>query len=146
MSINADDLRDKLKEKKQIRRESVQWEADASNGLSYQRMMHKVSLRHPRKLKDNQRIPYSLCGTSTGWYCLCKRLRKAEIRELGIGMSIYFKFLKYMMTVFFLLTLFSIPTMIIFYNSNTPDDFGKLPLNKKMFSFSLGNIGQRNLA
>ena len=105
-------------------------------------MQHRISLKHPRRINGKERSLYSCCGTSTGWYCLCKSLRKADIRELGIGMSIYFKFLKYMMCVFFFLTVLSIPTVILFYNANPHnEDFEFLPLNRKISTLSLGNIG-----
>lgn len=75
-SIDAQDLQDQLDQKKEIRkRQTIKWEPDATNGLSYQRMLHKVSLKHPRKIDGKERRQYPVCGTHTGWYCLCKKWR-----------------------------------------------------------------------
>jgi hypothetical protein len=89
---------------------SINWKKDASNNLSYSRMMHKVEFKHPRIVDSNgNRRPFTIFGTHTGCHCCCKRFRKSDIRQLGFGMSTYFKFLKYMMCMFLWFTIVSIP-------------------------------------
>lgn len=146
--LDKDELKKKLQEKKGMRaskrNNTVRWEKDAHDGqLSYSRMVHRVALKHPMRQEGQERTNYPICATHTGWYCLCKSWRKAEIRELGIGMSIYFKFLKYFMFVFLLMTALSIPSLYIYYHGDQVGDFTQLTLKQKLSAFSLGNIGQR---
>lgn len=49
-----EDTQSKVEAKKNIRnsrnrKQSIKWAKDASNGLSFSRMAHRVSIKHPRK-------------------------------------------------------------------------------------------------
>ena len=144
------------------------WEKDAANGfLSYSKMEYVKNMRQVRQqsLKDqpNQSKEkkskkamgskfrkFSVCGTATGWFCSCC-CRKSNIqRELGVGVSIYFKQLKNLMMIFFLCTILSVPAFILFWSGrhlNNPDtstDSG-FRLNTFIASLSLANLGQKSI-
>ena len=89
----------------------LQYENDAlDNGLSFTKMKKVVEKKLPRK--NDQRYP--VCSTNTGWHCCCKRYRKTDMAELGIGLSLYFKMIKYFITLFLLFTIISIPAYIFY--------------------------------
>jgi hypothetical protein len=108
---------------------------------------------------------FSVCATSTGWFGCNKKEHKrheeielnqvaeknnAEIddntmtefvEELGLGMSIYFKQLKFMSILFFLFSLFSIPAFWLFYSGHEAT-IQNIYDTKGIFStFTLGNLG-----
>lgn len=125
-----------------VGRASIVWAADADNGLSCSKMEHVVSSRHPRYIRpDGKRAAHSCCGAKTGWHCSCKNWRNSEIREMGVGISVYFKFLKFMMILFLWFTFLSIPAYVLFLTGNQS---GVQEINVKwaLSAPTLGNIGQ----
>jgi hypothetical protein len=70
---------------------------DASNGLSYSRMQQRVERAHPRRIVNGNLEKYPIFGTRTGWHLPSKEWRHSDLKELGVGISLYFKFLKYLM-------------------------------------------------
>lgn len=123
------------------RRDSVAWERDAENGLSFERLNHQLALKHPRKKDQKAARKFPICGTRTGWYCALKSWRKSDIRPLGLGLTMYFKFLKFFMFIFFLMTLLSLPMVMVYYEGDKFDSFWTLTLKQKLSLFTLGNIG-----
>ena len=97
--------------------------------------------RHPRILKDGKKILIPICKSRTGWHCCCRGCRKSDLSDLGVGVTVYFKMLKYLMLLFLWFTILSIPAMI-FYESGDQVKTEKLSLKNILSSFSLGNIGQ----
>jgi hypothetical protein len=78
-------------------------------------MMHNYMNKHPHKVVNGHRRPFSCCFTSFGWHCCCKSMRKSDIRGMGVGVSVYFKFLKFMMALFLWFTILSIPAYYLYY-------------------------------
>jgi hypothetical protein len=70
---------------------------DASNGLSYTRMQQRVERAHPRRIVNGNLEKYPIFSTRTGWHLPSKEWRHSDLKELGVGISLYFKFLKYLM-------------------------------------------------
>jgi len=63
------------------------------------------------------------------------------VEELGLGMSIYFKQLKFMSILFLLFSLFSIPAFWLFYSGHEAT-IQNIYDTKGIFStFTLGNLG-----
>lgn len=60
---------------------------------------------------------------------------------MGVGISVYFKFLKFMMVLSIWFTLLSIPAYVLYVNGNQS---GVVQLNLKwaLSAPTLGNIGQ----
>ena len=106
-----------------------------------------VSIARETKFKK-----FSLCGTSTGFFCqcLCCRRRQSQIvQSMGVGVSIYFKQLKNLMIIFAICTLLSMPAYVLFWSGkvlNNPDVTAEegLSFNKFIASLSLANIGEKS--
>jgi len=111
-------------------------------GLSYDTMRYVASLRHPRHVYNNERVKFKCCRAKFGKISLTEKERAitdAE-EELGIGMTIYFRQMKFFAMIFMLLTIVSIPTYILFATTG-PGEGGSL-----FFKFSLGNMGMSDVA
>lgn len=97
-----------------------------------------VALKHPCKIKDGEPVKYSLC-VNTGWFCGCGKCKKSKLTELGIGMIVYFKFLKALVVSFLVISLFNIP-LLVTYNKNHKEK----KVNDYMdalYKTTIGNIG-----
>lgn len=76
---------------------------DASNKLSYTKMIEQVSKTHPRikYVDENTKVVTLLkrpvCGTRIGSHNCCSRdSRRSDFDEYGVGTVLYFQFLKFM--------------------------------------------------
>ena len=75
-------------------------------------------------------------GTKTGFLsCRNKEARQSDLSEYGVGIVLYFQFLKYLAALFLLLTILSLPSFLCF-------SFGTTPGTPLMSKFTLGNLGQ----
>jgi hypothetical protein len=63
------------------------------------------------------------------------------VEELGLGMSIYFKQLKFMSILFLLFSLFSIPAFWLFYSGNEAQVKNFYDTKGIFSTFTLGNLG-----
>ena len=65
--------------------------------------------------RNDANKPYScceaLCKVTTGWYCLCGATRKSEMDKFGIGVVLYFRFIKYLACFFLIASILSIPSL-----------------------------------
>ena len=111
-------------------------------------MEYNLNKKHPRVLNrdpNTKKVTYSLhpcCGTKTGIYLCCKSQRKTDLSAYGVGMALYFQFLKHMIYTFFLLSVLSIPSYIFFYSGNSSGLAAMDNIKNALMAFSLGNIGQ----
>ena len=145
-----------------LRKNAGPWELDAEGGLlSYTKMEHVRKQKQVRKRtrvenKNGQkRITYEheefeshkypLCSTKTGSFpCLCCcRSRKSDFAdELGLGISLYFKQLKFFIMMMFVCTLLSLPAYLFYWSVNKSESSLIYEDPKSFFStFTLGNLG-----
>jgi len=106
-----------------------------------------------------------VCSTSTGWFGCNKKDKEnreaikvkkekdgnnAKIedntlglfeQELGLGISIYFKQLKFMVILFALFSIFSIPAFWLFYSGNEAKIKNFYDTKGIFSTFTLGNLG-----
>lgn len=67
-------------------------------------------------------------------------------KELGTGVTVYFKLLRYLGLMFLLFTALSVPTYIICgSNGESNTQKTKAGLGNILSSFSIGNVGSSNL-
>lgn len=107
-------------------------------GLSYDAMMYEEGLRHPRQVVNSLRIKFNTCAAKLGNIALSpeeRAITEAE-QELGIGMAIYFRQMKFFSLIFFILTIVSLPSYLIYSSGPFP-----APLTQFLFRFSLSNLG-----
>ena len=97
------------------------FEKDATHGLSHDRMIYMRNINHPRQMEfdiANNKTSFGLhplCGTRTGWSHCRKKTRASDLKEYGVGIVLYFQFIKYLGFMLFLFTLISIPNYLMFY-------------------------------
>ena len=95
---------------------------------------------HPRRIVNGVPKPMPIFGTKTGSHnCCSKAARESEFEKFGVGITVYFKFLKYMACIFFLLTILSLPSMVFYFNGTAIPDYS---ISSIATSLSLGNLGQ----
>jgi len=121
------------------------WPADADifNGmkLSETKMKNTVDHREPRTLGYDDRLQeYSVFDANIGKHSADRAERKSDIEDLGEGIIMYFKFLKYFMKVFLICTIISGPAITMFsygMQYDTVIDF----YTKVTGLTTLGNLG-----
>lgn len=98
----------------------------------------EVIERHPFKVVEGKSRKYPFC-TNTGWFCGCGKCGKSKLDTLGIGMVVYFKFLKALLVSFLLIAILN-SFLVISYISNHHDKPAKSYLDS-LFRTTIGNIG-----
>jgi hypothetical protein len=121
---------------------------DAENDLSQEKLKVYMDSVHARvKVKDKngnitlEKRPF--CATKSGWFCCRPSMRQSDFAEYGMGMVIYFQFLKFMATMYCVMTVISIPSMVFYFSGNPTD---RLSMSDLIPALSLGNIGQSETA
>jgi hypothetical protein len=109
---------------------------DADNHLSLERLKSNYYDNHLNKNKSS----YPLFSTRTGWHCRSKKWRNSDITELGVGISIYFKFLKFMMCLFAWFTFLSLPAYFFYFNGSESHKITN-SFQYVLSAFTLGNLG-----
>ena len=89
---------------------------------------------------DGNYVPLPICGTTSGSYSTSKDWRKSDLNQLGLGINMYLKILKYYMCVFFLLFLLSLPSIMIYYGGTAFSNHN-VPIQKFFATPTLGNLG-----
>ena len=105
---------------------------------SMKKLFNEVAVKHPCKIQKGEPVRYPLC-VSTGWFCGCANCKKSRLTELGIGMIIYFKFLKALVWSFFVICLFNIPLLVTYYQNNKQKKVNSYM--DALFKTTIGNIG-----
>ena len=99
------------------------YKLDAANGhVSHTKMLLFRDKRHPREpYMEEERTSIrqrQICSTRTGWHCCCPKFRQSDFAAYGMGVTIYFQFLKYQACLFALMALISVPSMIFYWSGN----------------------------
>lgn len=90
-------------------------------------------------------MKHPVVETKTGWVWFTSTIRKSEFTNYGVGVTLYFQFLKFLSMMFLMLTILSVPAYI-FYFSGTQSDDGSGDMKSFLGKLSLGNIGQSSYA
>lgn len=117
-------------------------ELDENINLSLQKFEEEANLKHPRIIKkNNEIIPYSVCGTKTGFLGCSRKMHQSDIHSLGFGIITYFQSLKAFILLFFIISIINIPLLFV-YTQSHPE---KPIINYQDFFFktSIGNISSR---
>lgn len=71
-----------------------------------------------------------------------KESRKTELVPYGVGISLYFQFLKHMTYTLFFLTFLSLPAYAFYFSgNNSGTNLETLNIKNLLAAFSIGNIG-----
>ena len=108
------------------------FEKNAQNELSHDKMCYIRNTRHPRALEldedshEQRVVLHSLCFSKLGWSHCNKNMRKTDYGVYGVGVVLYFQFLKYLCVMMFLFTILSVPSYLMFSNGMRSKDFKTL--------------------
>jgi len=81
---------------------------------SYEKMLKAVKENHARNSKNEQyKYLEACCEVETGFHCCCGTSKNTDFEKFGVGINLYFKFLKYLMSFFLLFIILSIPSLYL---------------------------------
>ncbi len=86
-------------------------------------------------------VKHPIVDTKTGWHWFTKATRASDFTTYGVGITLYFQFLKFLATIFFVMSIVSIPAYIFFSSGNSSTQETSADLKTQLASLSLGNIG-----
>lgn len=120
------------------------WPADANvykgMKLSETKMINEVDDREPRISAGNgNQINLSMLAHHTGMHSADRNSRKSDIFELGEGNMLYFKFLKYWMLIFCVVTVLSLPAICLYNDQFAYDSI--TTSTKGLATATFGNLG-----
>ena len=94
----------------------TEMDAESSDHISYMKMMNEMLRCEARYIDEyGKNVLYSIWDSKMGMHSTNKADRKSDLEQLGPGIILYFKMLKYFHWIFFLLTLISVTSLILFY-------------------------------
>ena len=125
----------------------------ASKAYRERHMPHQVTLHANARGDGLPTLAYSkfpLWATHTGYHpppCSRRRRVKSELDTFGPGVELYFKFLKYAAVLFGVMSLLTIPAVVLFYSgdgmatSASGSGSGEASYVSALSLLSLGNLG-----
>jgi hypothetical protein len=81
-------------------------------------MIKAVKENHPKNEHNNFYECGEACCVDSGFHCCCKTTEKSHFDKFGVGVSLYFKFMKYLMGFFLIFTIISLPIMYFSVRGN----------------------------
>ncbi len=111
--------------------------------LNYKKAMQFVKNNSPTTDKgEYYTCCEACCLVNTGYHCFGETTDRSDLEKYGVGMVLYFKFLKYLIFYFVIFAILSIPSLYYCisafkqYNSYT-----SLTLNYALQATTIGSIG-----
>jgi hypothetical protein len=119
-------------------------DSDQPEHISYKKMMNEMLQREARHIDDKgHNVLYQVCGSKVGRHSSSRKNRVSELEDLGPGIVLYFKMLKYFQCCFFMFTLISIPILMLCISGhayvNEP-----MVVSRWLSSLSLGGIDEKH--
>jgi hypothetical protein len=109
--------------------------------ISYLKMINEINFREARiKNKKGKPIPISICA-KTGCHSAKRLNRYSDFDELGPGVNLYFKMLKYFSCCFFLFCIISLPSIFIFIGGGAYEN-EEMKTAGMIMRTSLGNMDE----
>ena len=111
----------------------------ACGKFSYSKLQEVIEENHPRQinLETNARELYPVCKSHTGRISLYGDRKKSDFEWYGIGLTMFFKFLKFIIFTFSIVCVLALPNFIILLSSNK--------IENEFYGFSqmtLGALGE----
>lgn len=104
-------------------------------------MSEKVLKSHPSKYEYGKRVPYEVCKSNTGWSISKRQCRHSDLKDMGSGVTLYFKFTKYLILLYLFLSVITVPH-VVFYIYGGTEDYNKSKTITSFFGLTtLGNLG-----
>jgi hypothetical protein len=90
-------------------------------------------------------VKHPIFDTKTGMHWFTKQSRASDFTAYGVGITLYFQFLKFLAIMFFIFSVISGPAYIFYSSGNPSAQDNNSGLKGQLASLSLGNIGQCKL-
>ena len=119
-----------------------------NTGLSWTKMKYEQNMQMPRTIVNKDYAQFSICTKigALGSVSDVQMHPNAFDKELGIGITVYFKMLRYFGLMFLLFAALSLPTYIICAtNGETNSSSSKTGVGNLISTFSIGNVGESSL-
>lgn len=115
---------------------------ESRSNISYLKMKNEINYREARtRNKAGDLVPISICGSTVGCHCSKRRWRKSDIDELGPGIGLYFKMIKYLAGLFLFFVFLSLPSVAIFLSGEA---FVHLELHPAIYWITSTTMGSLN--
>lgn len=115
------------------------------NTVDYDRMLQSLKKNHVRKADGKTYGCLEACWSfNTGSHGIVKSSEKSDLTKFGVGIMLYFKFIKHLMLFFFLFTLLSVPAYVFYtaayynYNYHNTDS---ISYTDALAATTLGSVG-----
>jgi len=80
--------------------------------------MEKTNNNRPKTKKNsNAKLTDVFCDIDTGYHWCCGTSLDGDLNKYGIGVALYFKFVKYLAVFFSIFLVFTIPTLVLTFQS-----------------------------
>jgi len=111
--------------------------------LDFKRVMQYVKVNSPTTDKGNYYTCCEACCTvNTGYHCCGETTDRSDLEKYGVGIVLYFKFVKYLIFYFFIFTILSVPSL--YYSITAFTRFNtetSLTLNHVLQATTIGALG-----
>ena len=105
-------------------------------------MKVNVAKSHIRKPDGSSYKCMDVCRFNNGKHTCCSSSKNSDMYKYGIGISLYFKFVKNMICFFFFCTLLSAPMVVFNYRAAVESSVVAIDTYKKAFSATtIGSLG-----
>lgn len=104
-------------------------------------MEYITSKRHPRRKDEAGDLqPFALCGSNLGCHTCIKSRRKSDLKDFGVGITLYFKMIKFLIYLFLCLSILCFPVFVIYWSGNESEI--QFTNKQALSALTLGNIGE----
>mmetsp|Transcript_26165 Transcript_26165/g.29977 ORF Transcript_26165/g.29977 Transcript_26165/m.29977 type:complete len:1296 (-) Transcript_26165:170-4057(-) len=120
---------------------------DMKNGISFKKLIDTINRTHPRRVfKHHGKVrmaPYPVCKTQTGWHGGSAEGTRSAFEEMGTGIVLYFKFIKFLISLFACLMILSAPSVYFYLSAGkiTAGEDSEVSYKDVLSSTTLGNLG-----
>ncbi len=123
-----------------VKKDQVEEEINETN---YNRIKIEAETKHPRVFKDNKLSKIPIFSSQTGIFGCCNPCSKSDFNSFGFGMNIYFKTIKSLILVFFIIAIFNIPLNAMYYYNSVK--WGVKDYKDALFKTTIGNIASSKI-
>ena len=87
---------------------------ELESNLNYEKMCLVVSKNHATNSKNQKYgIGEVCCQVEAGFHFCCGTSKYSDFEKFGVGISLYFKFIKYLICFFFIFVIISLPILYL---------------------------------
>lgn len=104
-------------------------------------MMDRMKKHHPSTVIDGIAVSIPVCKSNTGWSVNNPERRKTDLKHLGVGVSLYFKFTKYLILLYLFMSIITIPHIVFYVLGGTGDYENSKTITSFFGLTTLGNLG-----